>query len=427
MGTDFLTLVCNYGTVRRKEVDGRSFYVAPVTLIVPGVLVGNNGPLLHPKDEVEKSVRLWDNVEITYGHPKSQIDRHVLGVVRNARIHRDKLVGEAWIDATVANKVDPRITEALRAGKTIEVSTGFVATKESTLGEWNGRVYSGVVRNFAPDHLAVLVDAVGACSIRDGCGLNVTNCKCQEKQMSKKVTKLDDDQRNALVTKIVENSDGLYAETDAEVLNKLSDNQLLSIRQHQIDHSKLVTENAQMQDANKKLEAEITKIKNERKEEDDPKTDDGKGTVENKKGGTVPDGTPKIDIQNEIKKYMGGLSADQYYDLAPPEVKEVIKQSHRVYNERKTELIETLVANCADDELKKTMTENFGKKSIEELELLTQVFGKPAVSDNPFRTNYIGRSAGVQNSAAEMNKKERENFLPVPVMNFFSGGDEDAA
>jgi hypothetical protein len=422
MDTDFLTLVCNYGTVRRTEVDGRSFYVAPVTLIVPGVLIGNQGPLLYPKDEVERSAPLWDNVEITYGHPKSNLDRRVLGVVRNSRIRNRKLVAEAWIDADTASKVDPRITEALRSGKQIEVSTGLAVTNEPVLGEWNGRVYTGVVRNFSPDHLAVLLDAVGACSIRDGCGLNVTNCKCQEKNMSKKVAKLDDTQREELVSKIVENSDGLYAETDAEVLNKLTDNQLLKIRQGQIDHGKLVTENAQMQDANKKLKDEVEKAK---KVENEDHSDDGKGTVENKKGGTVPDGTPKIDIQNEIKKYMGSLSADQYYELAPPEVKEVIKQSHKVFNERKTELIEQLVANCADDDLKKTMTENFAAKSIDELELLSQAFGKPAVSDNPFRANYSGRSVGVSNTAAEMSKKDREDFLPVPVMNFST--EEDAA
>jgi poly-D-alanine transfer protein DltD len=122
---------------------------------------------------------------------------------------------------------------------------------------------------------------------------------------------------------------------------------------------------------------------------------------------------------------MGSLSADQYYELAPPEVKEVIKQSHKVFNERKTELIEQLVANCADDDLKKTMTENFAAKSIDELELLSQAFGKPAVSDNPFRANYSGRSVGVSNTAAEMSKKDREDFLPVPVMNFST--EEDAA
>jgi hypothetical protein len=41
-----------------------------------------------------------------------------------------------------------------------------------------GRPYNFVARNYRPDHLAILPDQRGACSIEDGCGLNTNRLGC---------------------------------------------------------------------------------------------------------------------------------------------------------------------------------------------------------------------------------------------------------
>jgi len=43
--------------------------------------------------------------------------------------------------------------------------------EEAQEGLWNKEKYIAVAKNIRPDHLALLTDAVGACSIADGCGI----------------------------------------------------------------------------------------------------------------------------------------------------------------------------------------------------------------------------------------------------------------
>ena len=44
-------------------------------------------------------------------------------------------------------------------------------TTPRATGDWNGKAYVGIARNYRPDHLAILPDMKGACSIADGAGL----------------------------------------------------------------------------------------------------------------------------------------------------------------------------------------------------------------------------------------------------------------
>jgi len=67
--------------------------------------------------------------------------------------------------------VDRRIVQAIHRYKPVEVSTGLYADSIATNGAVSGKSYRAVARNFRPDHLAILLDTVGACSLQDGCGL----------------------------------------------------------------------------------------------------------------------------------------------------------------------------------------------------------------------------------------------------------------
>ena len=60
-------------------------------------------------------------------------------------------------------------------GDIIEVSTGYFADKLDESGEFEGEEYDGVQINLRPDHLAILPNTIGACSVDDGCGFPRTN------------------------------------------------------------------------------------------------------------------------------------------------------------------------------------------------------------------------------------------------------------
>jgi hypothetical protein len=78
---------------------------------------------------------------------------------------------ECWIDEARANKIDNRVIEAIQNGDVMEVSTGLNADYQMEEGVWNDERYVATAINYRPDHLAILPDQRGACSIEDGAGL----------------------------------------------------------------------------------------------------------------------------------------------------------------------------------------------------------------------------------------------------------------
>ncbi len=172
---------------RRAMHEGREFLVASATLIVPGVLNGSKGPGYYPPEEVDLNSSAWNHVPIVVYHPTDPVsgahvsanspgvlERQGIGELRQCK-YDGKLRAETWFDVEKTRRVDPRILNSLRAGKQVELSTGlFTDSEPAPLGSHhNGRPYTWIARNHQPDHLAVLPDQVGACSIRDGCGILV--------------------------------------------------------------------------------------------------------------------------------------------------------------------------------------------------------------------------------------------------------------
>lgn len=173
----------NAASARREYLNGREHLVVPMTMIVPGVLNGSKGKLFYPKEEITRDPKSWDGVVITHNHPSrngvniSANDLHPqaaerIGVVRNPSA-KDKLRAEAWIDVQKADAIDPRILNAVRKGQAMEISTGLYTDNEKSAGDWKGKPYDYIARNYRPDHLAILPDQRGACSLQDGCGLGV--------------------------------------------------------------------------------------------------------------------------------------------------------------------------------------------------------------------------------------------------------------
>lgn len=192
---DTITVNVSPGYKARREIlGGREYLVAPMTMIVPGVLSGNQGPMYYPPDEIARNPTAWENVPITIYHPShngeavrvsdgSPVASEILassgvGIVRNPSVDQTgKLRAEGWFDVQNLKRVDKRgnfhLYDRLVSGKRVELSTGLDLDREPVKDGTsnNGRVYHSIARNYRPDHLAVLPDRPGACSVKDGCGI----------------------------------------------------------------------------------------------------------------------------------------------------------------------------------------------------------------------------------------------------------------
>lgn len=189
------------GKVRKEKLHGRDYLVAPMVLIRAGVLNGSQGALFYPPHEIKKNASAWNGIPLTVGHPTrngqqmsgrdpSILNESGIGHVYHVNTKGGKLQGEGWFDVEAVKKVDNRIYDALINGRKIELSTGlFTENHPASRGaSFNGKPYTHIARNYRPDHLAILPDQVGACSVNDGCGVNVnaagdqsapaTECKC---------------------------------------------------------------------------------------------------------------------------------------------------------------------------------------------------------------------------------------------------------
>ena len=163
-------------------LEGRKHYKVPAVIIVEGVLDGSHGPGFYPAEENGRRVDAWNHIPITLDHPtiKGQqvsartpkvINRFKWGVFLNARQDGVKTKGFAYFDIERVKKLDSRLLNRLRKGKKVEVSTGLSVRQEFKKGVHNNRKYEWIARDQEPDHLAVLMDSVGACSVKDGAGL----------------------------------------------------------------------------------------------------------------------------------------------------------------------------------------------------------------------------------------------------------------
>lgn len=182
------------GKLRKVWEGGREYYVVPMTTIVPGVLSGSQGALYYSPAENVKSVKLWDGFPLPVYHPTrngqgvgiddlepEEMAETVVGEVRNTRVSPDgSLKHDGWIDALVLRNVDTslpaesRIEPRLLSGRPVELSTGLFTTNVPSPGvDPKGRPYNFLATRYRPDHIAILPDQVGACSLSDGCGVLV--------------------------------------------------------------------------------------------------------------------------------------------------------------------------------------------------------------------------------------------------------------
>ncbi|MCH8851085.1 MAG: DUF2213 domain-containing protein [Planctomycetes bacterium] len=166
--------------VEIRTENGKQFLVSPVVAVIEKVL---NGEFLSA-EEIEKSVAAWEGIPITAPHPPENaslavqnqfIARETIGELRNTSFADGKLLGEAWLDLSIAQRKAASLVTRIQNGETVEVSTGYFSLVQPVSGTHNGVPFSGVQTNITPWHFALLPDSVGACSVRDGCGLPRVN------------------------------------------------------------------------------------------------------------------------------------------------------------------------------------------------------------------------------------------------------------
>lgn len=194
-----MVLVNAEGTARRVKHGDRWYWLAPITSIVPGVLNGSQGALLYTSERFSRNVKTWDGMPLTMFHPTDELNnnvsarhpkilaKHGLGHVYNSTWN-GKLTHVGWFDEEMVKAADKRfgtdVLNRLESGQPIEMSTGlYTDVQRSEPGAThNGREYTHEVVGFHPDHIAVLPHGQGACSLADGCGVNVNedSGKCPE-------------------------------------------------------------------------------------------------------------------------------------------------------------------------------------------------------------------------------------------------------
>lgn len=186
------TLSYNFTSRPRREFQaGREYIVAPATLISPGILSGSLGPLYYPREELQKNPSAWNGMPITVYHPVDNDgiqlsakhtgvwERQGIGVAKKAKAN-GRLTAECWFDVVKTKSVDRRlgtnVLQMLERGERLELSTGLYTTNDPAppgFLDHNGTPYEGLIaKNYRPDHVAILPDQKGACSIDNGCGVN---------------------------------------------------------------------------------------------------------------------------------------------------------------------------------------------------------------------------------------------------------------
>src|SRR5215471_2449499 len=173
---------------QHMTLNNLDYLTAPCVMLVAGVL---NGGLIAEEELVPND---WNGVPITISHPSDAVGNAIsarapqvlassgVGHVYHVRLGSGtrgsqqvaSLVGELWLDTARMQAMGGEALEALtmlEQETPLEVSTGFYSTSIAARGSFLGTPY--VERHMAlkPDHLALLPNAIGACSWDNGgCG-----------------------------------------------------------------------------------------------------------------------------------------------------------------------------------------------------------------------------------------------------------------
>ena len=204
---NFITSQVKVADTREETLMGRNHLVVPVVALVEMVLQSSTSenPELALAEEFGANPLSWNGRPIVVNHPEINgekvsaslpeiVDKEKIGEIYNTTLDGKKLKLEAWIDLERAEGLGGTIYETVQrlqeGEEVVEVSTGLFSNVEEKAGRFSEEDYQGIWRNVVPDHLAILSEATGACSIEDGCGAPRANaaadCDCDPDDASSK-------------------------------------------------------------------------------------------------------------------------------------------------------------------------------------------------------------------------------------------------
>jgi hypothetical protein len=460
--------------LRYETLEGKEYVVCPVAMITPGVHSGSNGPLRYESSELGKHAGVWNHKPIVVYHPEINgkgvsacdpvvINNRKIGLILNARYERNKLRCDAYIDLERVKDVDERVYDAICNGEMMEVSTGMFSDLEKVSGEDNGKKFIGTVKNIKPDHLAILPDKKGACSLADGAGLFQLN----ESHLEHVTRSVQDYLVGALTQKsmieILRNAksmtsiheslvaqvrmllgreevwvldvftDGSFIYEDGDKLYRLEftldeeENPMLTSDPVEVERvvkympvSGFAT-NGEVLETPTTMESEMTKneivdglIANDRTQFTEENReflmgmDEGQlallEPVQNAESPATPK-EPNTEPEGEEagtvlnESSEGAPSLEEYITNAPPEVQEVIRQGQAQIAEKKNNLVGRITANKNN----KFTTDYLNGRTIEELEGLAALAAPTQNTES--KKNYFGASGTL---ASPITKNEGE-------------------
>lgn len=179
------------GNAERKTQGGKEYIVVEAVILREGILNGSHGPLFYSGEEITANLGMWNGIPVTASHPVRTLPdgkrvsvsarepdisaSYQIGATYNDRIENGERKVDVWLDVLSCNAKDGRIVPTVLRRDPVNVSTGiFSERRPATVNNrWNGQTYTHSVHSIRADHLAVLMDEDGACSVRDGCGINI--------------------------------------------------------------------------------------------------------------------------------------------------------------------------------------------------------------------------------------------------------------
>lgn len=170
------------GNSRREQLDGVEHLVLPVVAASEGVMNG----LFYSSEVLQNNSQMWNGKPIPVGHPQVRgvavsannpdiQNNNNIGTVYNSKFEDKKLKAEFWINTAKAESLGHSdLIERLENGETVEVSTGLYPVIENNAGIFNNKSYDKTVVSMVADHIAILPNEEGACSVANGCGTGMS-------------------------------------------------------------------------------------------------------------------------------------------------------------------------------------------------------------------------------------------------------------
>ena len=130
-----------------------------------------------PYDELKKPVDIVDDLPIIIEHKEWKKD-DIVGYIKELKGDDNdrSLKGFAYL---TESKLPKYVVEAIRSKMTIPVSIGFWADVQKEDGEYSGKKYGFVQRDFTLDHLAICLSSIPRCPPNQ-CGINLDSVPTDE-------------------------------------------------------------------------------------------------------------------------------------------------------------------------------------------------------------------------------------------------------